>query len=201
MVVRDSVAGGEELTGATGGGVDRRELLKRGAVAGAALVWAVPTVETLTQTGAAAASAAPCQGLIDTQWPDWCLGAPTTFRAGAPEGVYLWFGANVWNMRVTHPGHQVELFTGTIATAGTLVNVTPVKLEHNDHFAVGPHSATVTFRFHDYGWIDGLDWQSSCATSINFALDIDGVEMSPSEVYIGRHGRHPDTVPFSIDRV
>ena len=51
-----------ELPGETSTGLDRRTVLRRGAILGGALVWTVPAVQTLA--GPAFAAGSPCVGAV-----------------------------------------------------------------------------------------------------------------------------------------
>ena len=64
---RDDASMSGTITGARRA-IDRRQMLKRSAVAGAAVVWAVPAIELVTSTAAAAAS----HPTTTTNQPDGC---------------------------------------------------------------------------------------------------------------------------------
>src|ERR1700694_4302610 len=131
-------------------GITRRQLLTRGVGAGVALIWAIPTVETLTQVSAAAGSLPPpppprCASDKDDPWPRWVHGRPDPLHYGSAKGVYLWNDGK-WHLDVTQPiGDPHEVFSGTIMTAGRIFGVTPVSLQPNDHWKLSPDGHTLTF--------------------------------------------------------
>src|SRR4051794_19969409 len=68
-------------------------------------------------------------------------------------GVYLWHGKTGYALRVTHPGHEKVVFSGTITVTKKLTHVHRVKLEKADKVAVGPNRHTLNFRFTNYGYL------------------------------------------------
>ncbi len=184
------------------GGIDRRQLLKRGAVAGAVLVWAVPTVEVLTAQGAAAASAPPprCNSDKDDLWHPNYRGRPPVFHNAAPVGYYLWHHG-IWSLRVSEVhGGATHIYTGTISTAGVILGVTPYQLHApHDRYVLSPDGHFLTFEFVTHGGMTvGIDFTSRCADNLRFALDLDGHPISRQQVWIGHGDMHPARVPFYV---
>jgi hypothetical protein len=147
------------------------------------------------------ANTAPsCRLVRDDQWPDWVNGQPAGFDAGDSGGVYLWHDTNGFHLRVTHKTDDKAFFAGTLHTSGAFADVTGVALEGNDHFSVGPDHHEITFRFVNYGHVDGLDFHTRCAPAVTMGFSADGHNLPANRVVIGHLDRHPATNPFTIVR-
>ena len=131
----------------------------------------------------------------DDTWPAWVDGQP--LRSG---GVSLWHDEAGWHVRVTHNSLHDRVFSGEIATKGTLVNVTGVKLERNDSLKVGPNGHAIVFRFNNYGHVDGFDFDTSCGPALAMGFLTDGHRVAKSRISIGAGQAHPATNPFVIKR-
>jgi hypothetical protein len=67
--------------------------------------------------------------------------------------------------------------------------------------AVSPNHHTISFLFTNYGHIDGINFMTHCAPSINLAFQSDGNTVAPARITIGSHDTHPGHDPFTIYRV
>jgi len=56
-------------------------------------------------------------------------------------------------------------------------------------------------RFTNYGGLDGIDFRVRCGPGITVNATVDGVQVSPTRVFLGRFSAHPTSVPFAIERV
>jgi hypothetical protein len=115
-------------------------------------------------------------------------------------GLYLWHGKTGYALRVTHPGHQKVVFTGTVTVSSKLTSVHRVKLEKQDTVKVGLQRHTLAFRFVDYGYLDGVNFAASCSATVVVSLHIDKVAATPAQVFLGAAKTHPTSVPFTIER-
>lgn len=131
----------------------------------------------------------------DGPWPAWANGRPPS-----DPGVRVWHSADGWHVRVTHDSIHDRVFAGEILTSGQIASATPVKLEQNDAFRVGPRKHGLLFRFNNYGGVDGFDFTTSCAPFIEFGFTSDAHLVGPSRISIGAGGRHPAHDPFVIRR-
>src|SRR5262249_49807496 len=89
-------------------------------------------------------------------------------------------------------------FAGAVHTTGELVDVHGVKLEGNDHLKVSTDGHTITFRFNNYGAIDGFDFNTTDAPALKFGFLSDGRIVPPRRIAIGSDGHHPAHDPFVI---
>jgi hypothetical protein len=135
----------------------------------------------------------------DDAWPAWVQGRPDGFEAGDIGGVYLWHDGDGWHLRVTHANNDQAVFAGVIRTPGRLVDVHPIALEQADQLTVGPDQHTMTFRFSNYGHIDGIDFHTRCAPVIRFAFDRGGHLLPADRVFVGDDKNHPGN-PFRVAR-
>jgi hypothetical protein len=158
------------------------------------------TAPTPVASSAPASRSGTCDATVDDQWPDKANGRPAGLDANDLGGVYLWHDQDGWHLRVTHRGDDAKVLTGTIWTGGTFGKPTPVKLEKDDKVAVGPENHVMTFRFVNYGGIDGIDFTTHCADALHINFKVDGHELALDRVFVGHTSFHPLSMPFVIDR-
>ena len=115
-------------------------------------------------------------------------------------GVYLWHGKTGYALRVTHPGHQEVVFSGSITVSNAIGSVRKVRLEKADKLAVGPHRHTLTFRFTNYGYLDGVDFAAGCSKDVKVTVTIDKKLATPDQIFLGKNRLHPTSSPFTIER-
>lgn len=158
----------------------------------------------LGTAGAASATTTPTDrpeptGCAAGVLPVQVVGAPGV-KAQDALGVYLWHGKTGYALRATHPGHQKVVFSGTITVSNTLSAVHRIKLEKADQLIVGPHRHTLTFRFTNYGYLDGINFAAGCSKDVKVTLHIGSAAATPAQVLLGRTKAHPTSVPFTIER-
>jgi hypothetical protein len=160
---------------------------------------------TTPSTPASAAPAAPdCHGVYDGEWPDVFNGRPANLDAGGTGGVYLWHDNDGWHLRVTHNGHDEALFAGTISTPGE-ITYQRVQDEKADKTSVGPFGHVLAFRFTNYGYMDGVDFQTTCAPRITFDLEAGTDEghlhqIGTERIFVGHADSNPTSNPFTAQR-
>ncbi len=145
-------------------------------------------------TGASPAPASDCDAL-----PSRVQGAPTGVKAGARGGDYLWHDAKGWHLRVTHASNDKRIYTGVIHSTNAMTKE-PVALESTDSVTLSADRKTLTFRFANYGYIDGVDFTTDCSHALTFALRAGGSRIARGHVYLGAHKVHPAHVPFTVRR-
>jgi hypothetical protein len=127
------------------------------------------------------------------------IGSPAV-KAQAGLGVYLWHGKTGYALRVTHPGKEKVTFTGTITVTNKISAVRKFRLEKADSLKVGPKRHTLTFRFTNYGYLDGISFAAGCSKDVKVSLSIDGKQATPNQVFLGKNKVQPTSVPFRIER-
>lgn len=152
-----------------------------------------------TGVGTAAATEADAPGCSTGRLPNVVMGSPDV-KPGQALGVYLWHGSNGYSLRATHPGHQRVVFTGRLTASNSFSHVTPVRLEKGDAFALSSDHKTLTFRFNNYGFIDGLNLAADCSRLIRVNVKVNGAEATPRQIKLGAHRSNPTSVPFTIER-
>lgn len=153
-----------------------------------------PTAPTPTPAGSPAAT-----GCVTGSLPAVVQGEPSGLRAGAAAGDYVWHDAQGWHVAVTHATSKRMVFTGTIRATRPLTYAR-VRDEHNDKVSLSADKLTLTFRFVNYGHIDGVDIGADCARVVRFAFRVDGTAVPRTHVFLGAHGRHPTSDPFAVER-
>jgi hypothetical protein len=136
----------------------------------------------------------------DGHWPVSVQGRPTALHAGGPAGDYVWHDAAGWHLRVTHASSTRRTFTGRISASAPMT-VTPFRLETGDTITLSADKLTITYKFYNYGHVDGLDFKTACAHRLTFSGSMSGVKLPTSRIWIGYHNRHPLQNPFVIVRV
>jgi hypothetical protein len=150
---------------------------------------------TPTTAATDGATAVACTG---GAWPWTVQGAPT-FAAGSAAGVRRWHSATGWHLRVTHPGTYGVTFSGTIR-ANKPLHVRGFALESGDTFTVSADGLTVSYRFRNFGHLDGLDFTTECATRLGVGSRMNGAVLPVRRIWVGRAGHHPLQNPFVILR-
>jgi hypothetical protein len=174
---------------------------KRFVVVAAASVTLVAAGLAVGGATIASGATSPCN-VTEDAWPAYTQGIPANIDPLTAAGVYMWHDVNGWHIRVTHKTDSLRTFSGQMITGGgTFSDVTAVKLEPGDAYAVSQNQRTISFLFTNYGHIDGLNFHTHCVPSITFAFQSDGVTVPPAKITIGHAGVHPKTDPFTITRV
>ncbi len=155
---------------------------------------------TFAAEPAATPTSTPAPTTCELHWPAAFQGKPTTLHAGARAGDYIWHDKNGWHLRVTHKGHGKVVFTGTIVSS-TPMTVTPARLEKSDSWTLSADKKTLTYKFNNYGYIDGLNFTTACANHLSIRGSVSGHKLALGRIVIGLHNRHPLSNRFVVVRV
>jgi hypothetical protein len=164
------------------------------------------TAVLLAPASAFAATAAPTASTVSTavctdgRWPLAVQGVPTLWHAGARAGDYIWHDANGWHLRVTHVGSTKAVFTGRIVSSAPMT-AKAIRLEGGDTMALSADKLTLTYRFYNYGAVDGIDFKTACARRLAFSGSLNGVKLPIWRIWIGHGNHHPLQNPFAVTRV
>jgi len=172
-------------------------LIGLSAITAGLLAPATAFAATTSSSTSAITTAAVC---TDGRWPLTVQGVPTLFHAGAAAGDYIWHDANGWHLRVTHRGTGRVVFTGRIVASAPMTAV-PVRLEPGDSIALSADRLTLTYRFYNYGGVDGVDFRTACARRVTFGGSMSGVTLPVGRIWIGHYNRHPLQNPFTVTRI
>jgi hypothetical protein len=167
-------------------------------IVGLAMV-ATPVIANSSPVGADTAPPT-CQQIRDDAWPRWIDGVPDGIDPHTTAATYMWHSSDGFHIRVTHRTDNRRTFSGQLTTAGVFVKTSPVQLERGDQFQVSPDRHSITFLFKNYGGIDGINFRTRCAPSMNISFQSDGKQTPPSHIVIGRNNNHPKNNPFTIRR-
>ena len=159
----------------------------------------VTAVAAIAPAGAYAGDTATGATTTCGALPAWTHGRPADVHVRATAGDYLWHDSNGWHLRVTHHTRTRMVFAGRIV-ASSPITFTRVRDERRDKTALSADGKTLTFRFVNFGGIDGVDFSDACATTAQFAFAIDGHRTPLSRVFIGAHSTRPQSNPFTITR-
>lgn len=149
---------------------------------------------------AAAMATEPTTPCPDTHWPATVQAKPTNLHAGSRGGDYFWHDKNGWHMRVTHKGSNKVTFSGRIVSS-TPIKVTGVKLEKKDVYTLSADKLTLTYRFKNYGKIDGLDFTTACSQHLRLVGSMSGRHLPVWRIWLGKNHVHPLSNPFVVIKV
>ncbi len=151
---------------------------------------------TFAGTSAASAGASSCP---DGTWSD-TLGRPAEVAPNM-TGVALWRyqDNDLYRFRVSEAGRDLAVFTGAISTDGYIV-YGPRYLEGGD-VALTRVPGKVSFRFTNFGGVDGIDFAVKCASYVKVGVRMNGELLSTDDIVVGGDSAHPDANPFKVEKV
>jgi hypothetical protein len=131
------------------------------------------------------------------------MGRPKQFEAGKGAMVAIWYDKH-WHLALTtSKKSKGDLFTGSVrADKGQIIG-TFDKLEKGKDGKVDwifPHKdgGGFDFRFTNFGFVDKTQFKAGPdATSLTFNVKVNG-QAAPQLVLIGKAGKNPDKIPFSL---
>jgi hypothetical protein len=81
------------------------------------------------------------------------------------------------------------------------MTVTPYRLENRDGITLSADKLTLTYRFRNYGRIDGLDLKTDCAQRLVISGSMVGHKLPVGRIWLGRHGVHPLENRFVVVKI
>ena len=75
-----------------------------------------------------------------------------------------------------------------------------MRLEKADYVTLSSDHKTLTFRFSNYGYIDGINFAADCSKLMRVKIRINGAVASPRQIKLGKHRSNPTSNPFTIER-
>lgn len=136
--------------------------------------------------------------------PD-CYGIPEHVEADADAGVYrIWFADGTWHMRTSTEDYKqvrgsVIVFTGSVVSEDKVTSE-GVKIEKRKDW-ITPHADGKGFDFHfeTHGAKDEVDFTAgSDGKTLKFKLMLDGKDVPPSRVFIGKNASNPEKSEFTL---
>jgi hypothetical protein len=131
--------------------------------------------------------------------PNVVMGSPDV-KPGQALGVYLWHGSNGYSLRATHAGTRKVVLAGRLSASNGFSNVTKVRLEKADNVTLSADHKTMTFRFTNYGYIDGINFAANCSKLMRVKIRINDAVASPRQIKLGKRRANPTSNPFTIER-
>ncbi|HYH65020.1 MAG TPA: hypothetical protein VD866_10030 [Urbifossiella sp.] len=131
------------------------------------------------------------------------VGRPKVFQEGKGPAVAVWHDGNWCLALTTNKKNKGDVFTGSVrADKGPLLGVFDKLDKGKDGKGdwIFPHKdgGGFDFRFANFGGIDRTQFKASPgATNITFNVQVNG-QPAPQFVLIGKAGKHPEKVPFSL---
>ena len=161
----------------------------------------VAPATTFAATPTASTTAAATAACTDGHWPASVQGVPLAWHVGAAAGDYIWHDGTGWHLRVTHRGTGKVVFSGRIVASSPITSVVAVRLEGSDSIALSADKLTLTYRFTNYGRIDGLNFRTDCARRVSFAGWMGASKLPIGRIWVGHRNHHPLQNPFAVTRV
>jgi len=127
------------------------------------------------------------------------VGSPA-LKAHQALGLYVWHNGSGYSVRATQPGSKRVTISGSVTVSNTIRHVRRVALEAHDSVNVGPKRHTATFRFNNYGYVDGFDFTADCSRTVRVVVKINDAQAAPAQVFLGKNRANPTSVPFTIER-
>jgi hypothetical protein len=130
-------------------------------------------------------------------------GRPKQFEAGKGAMVAVWYDDHWHFALTTSKKSKGDLFTGSVRADKGLIVGTFDKLEKRKDGKVDwifPHKdgGGFDFRFTNFGFVDKTEFKAGPgASTITFNVQVNG-QLAPQLVFIGKAGKHPEKVPFSL---
>jgi|EBPBio282013_DNA_FD.fasta_scaffold00916_8 hypothetical protein len=171
----------------------------------AGLAAAALSAGTLLVVAPAASAADPAPTPTTTtcstgQLPSEIKGRPAGFKAGLPDGYWIWRDSYGWHLRVTHDEKKTKkVFTGSITSSEKLRSVR-FRTEAGDRFVRSADGRSAAFRFTNYGGVDGVDFAVGCSKDVTFRLYENGKAIDAALIHLGSADAHPAANVFTISR-
>lgn len=124
-------------------------------------------------------------------------GKPDAFDPGHSNGYFIWQDGKGLHLRATTPGPE-HVFSGTISTDGTFEDVFGKSQGVDDGFHVNEDRDKITFTVTTAGGSDGIDLHVSDGSYVGFNLSMNGADVNPANIFIGRDGWHPGSHKFTL---
>jgi len=124
-------------------------------------------------------------------------GQPSFMGVGSTHRFIIWRDGNWWRVRTTTAGLEHN-FDGHIeANGGTIKSISHTEsLEDIDQLSLQRSRRVLDFDFTTAGAMDGFDFYTD-ADSLTFYVNMDG-RRTERNVYIGRNGENPVSIPFTL---
>jgi hypothetical protein len=171
-------------------------VLSRGVpVSKAAAVAAAPTTASamvVAPTAVSTTVAPPCPSM---PWPVSVLGRPPVKKG--PSGMYAWIQGNALKIALEADPGAPRLFEGKI-TANAAVTLKGVGADRKDQVLVAGQQVSFALKVGKASEV--FDVVSPCATSFMIEALIDGVAISPAQVFVGAGAANPVAVPAVLAR-
>jgi len=124
-------------------------------------------------------------------------GQPTFMGVGSTHRFIIWRDGNWWHVRTTTAGQRHSFEGRIVANGGTIRSLSRTgTLERVDQLLVDRTRRGLDFDFVTAGAMDGFDFYSD-ADTLTFDLSMDG-RRTERNVYVGRHGTNPVSIPFTL---
>ncbi|HTE85701.1 MAG TPA: hypothetical protein VK821_13305, partial [Dehalococcoidia bacterium] len=128
-------------------------------------------------------------------------GRPLSFRTGSRAGAYFWHDNPVGlSLRTTDQIGVHHEYTGTITTDGTFINISPIQLDPDDSVSLDGSGQILSFDFHTFSGVDGVDFEIAGGTGQELYIQWDGRDIPVARVYLGRNSVHPLYDPMMFCR-
>jgi hypothetical protein len=117
--------------------------------------------------------------------PDW------------PAGYYIFQSGNTVQLITHGPGAQHE-FDARLQTDGTFTDISTLRLENADHYALLDGGHTLNLAFQTYDFTDGIIFTVQGSDSVRMRLALDDHLASVSKIHLEPGDSEPASNPFTL---
>jgi len=126
------------------------------------------------------------------------MGEPDMLNPHHIRGVFVWRDIDGFHLRATTTGDE-HVFSGTVHTNGCFEDISDRFFRGNDYYHLKDRD-TIDFQLTTTGRTVGLDFNIADGDYTAFELYMDGHEISPLDIYVGKDGWHPGDYKFTLER-
>lgn len=136
----------------------------------------------------------------DGRWPLWIQGRPLSLEPGGSPGYYFWHDDEGLNLWTTTPFATEHTFTAVLTSNGHFRDVRHVRFDGQDDTQIVDGGHRLLARLHTYDGIDGVIFRIEGGDHVTLRLFLEGREIDPAFIYVGRFSVHPNGNPFTVYR-
>ncbi|HLG71116.1 MAG TPA: hypothetical protein VK009_11890 [Chloroflexota bacterium] len=175
-----------------------KSTILRGTLSGVALS-AMLAVPAFAQTSSTSPSSSPSSTATTSTAGKHQKGCPAGFDAGDAAGVRICREkGGGFRLETTDPARSgAHEYTGTLTTDGSFSGVQLIRAESDDSASVDGNG-NLNFDFKTYSGIDGMTFRATGGKEVTFNLMVDGQQLAPAQIWVGRNGKHPKNDPFKV---
>lgn len=125
-------------------------------------------------------------------------GRPTAYDAANTANYQIWQEGNRWHVLIVNNMRSLHSFTGIVETGGMFTEVLTMPSTFADGVAMKFSDAKIEFQINSQARSDWFSFRVFNSSEAMFTLYMDGVPVSPANVYLGQQNTHPNNHSFVV---